>query len=374
MQMYVEGHKEIVEEVVRERLPPGFMEGWGLALAKPTLVEGRRGLMRAIRRGLEYPDLPCGRVTLTSGNEIVFSHPRLCSVFSLVRLFTAASRRLGQYTEFMQSHVGPMAHLHSMAPVHGAPSSAVVREIVSHALVSALSFYRCFQTRGEEKKHAGFWLGILLHTLTDSYSPGHAVRSAGGRLVRAPAPDPAQLRTMRHAVLLYELAGRTLDAPFGDAGQLQRAIEGARRVKNRGFVRIRQQYATYLRFVSLRRTQREVKSLLRGSDRRNGNPPKENENAKANAYDVRAFSYYPTQPPLYHALRDVLRNVRGVPAMWDRMLDECADLFRIFKKGAELAAAGRPPGRFLRTVRSFLLERTFRLAPGAASRRAMNTA
>ena len=99
-------------------------------------------------------------------------------------------------------------------------------------------------------------------------------------------------------------------------------------------------------------------------------------------YDIRAFSYYPTQPqPAYHALRDRLKVVRDRPEMWDRMLGDCAELIRIFKDAAVAASAASAASdskktknrkRFLTKIASFMLTGPMRLSPGAASRPPMN--
>ena len=372
--MYLDGHREILDELLETRLPPRVLADW------PGGVK-EAAVLKAIQRGLAYPDLPCGRVDIEKGDtRAILRRPLLCSALALVQLLAPRSH---QYSEMFQSHLGALAHVHAMAPGHRVPTAVVAAAIASHALSLSLLFWRCFELKPgkhkeEREKNGPFWLGILLHTLTDSYADAHAIRVPNVALARAPPPDEEQDRVMRHSALLYELAGRTLDAPLKKKA-LGAEIEKARRVKKRGVLHIKQQHQTYMLFVMHRQTDRAVRTHLPGADRAIAAAVRgKSRAAKATtktAHDIRAFSYYPTQPqPLYHALRDRLQLVRDRPAMWDRMLGESAELVRIFKAGAEEAGSSdrASPRRFLARVLAFLLTGPLRLASGAASRPPMN--
>ena len=386
--MYLDGHREILAEVVSTRLPRGFFSsGWPGGLKK-------RGIEKALQRGLAYPDLPCGRAERDkkAGSAIHLRRPLLCGVMSLIQLM---SPRRHQYSEMFQSHLGALAHVHAMAPAHRSPTAAVAHAIVSHAMALGLLFWRCFDPafdhKEERPKNGGFWLGILLHTLTDSYADAHAIRVPNVPLDRAPPPDEEQERVMRHSALLYDLAGRTLDAPLTKK-KLAIEIENVRRIKKRGVLHLAQQHQTYLLFVMHRQTDRSVRRDVPGVDRKISAALRGGGGGQGSRkYDIRAFSYYPTQPqPAYHALRDRLKVVRDRPEMWDRMLGDCAELIRIFKDAAIAASAASDSSdssaasdssdskktknrkRFLTKIASFMLTGPMRLSPGAASRPPMN--
>lgn len=371
--MFLDGHKEILAEVLSSE--PGLLRGWPGALRE-------RSLVRAIQKGLAYPDLPCGRVEIPKqGDPIVrLRRPKLCSVASMLQLMSPSKH---QYSELYQSHLGSLARVHAMAPTHRATTAAVAHEIVAQSLSLGLLFWRCFDpasTHPEERpKNGGFWLGILIHTLTDSYSDAHAVRVPGVPLSVAPAPDEVQERVMRHSALLYEIAGRSLDAPLSKK-QLYAEIERVRRVKKRGVLHLAKQHQTYLLFVMHRQTFRAIRGDLPGVDLAIARGLERAATRDLGGDDIRAFSYYPTQPqPGYHALRDRLSVLRKRPRTWARMHRECAEFLRIFKDAAAQAAKSRTHDasarkRFLARLLAFLVAGPLRIAKGAAARPPMNYA
>jgi hypothetical protein len=362
--MFLEGHREILAEVVATRLPPRFFaSGW---------LGGKRSKdvnpLAAIQRGMEYPDMPCGAVQL-EGVRAVMRRPALCSTASMVKLF----RTKHQYSEQYQSFHGSLVHLHAMSPVAGAKAGQVTRTIVSHALMIATLFRKSAHEGDED---CPFWVGAMLHTLTDSYSDAHTIRLPGVALVRAAPPPRSQDKVMRHAALLYDIAGRTLDQPLGRA-ELAEAIDRSSGI-DRARSGARRQHRLYLLYVLHRQTDRDVRIALPSVDERLLKPASRTPGGHAptvpRTHDIRAYSYYPTQNTGYHAIRDRLRLVRDRPAMWSRMLDECAELVRIFKEdGLRRPLDGRrETARFLTRLLDFLLAGPFRLAPGAEGRTPMN--
>lgn len=362
--MYISGHHEILDAVIADLLKEHgeafFEEGWP---GRPSLNR----LDRALRLGLIYPDMPCGKVSV-SGTAVAMRHPRLCNVVSLAALLSPTTD-LNQYTELAQAHVGALVHWHAMSPTHATTASEVAASIVRTMLSHGLLFLRGASS-ATDCRYA-IWLGVALHTLTDSYADSHAIRVPNVPIVAAKPPDAKQERLMRHAALLNELARRTLGAgrrPLSVA-ELSAAILAARRndvtrlkpVMHRG-----KQHETYLLFLLRQQADRDVRLLLP-----TGSPASKGKVGPAGKHDIRAFSHYSSQGMAYHALGDRISLVRGRPAMWRRMLDECADLIRLFR---DAARGSLSPETFLARLRSFLLSRPFRLAPGAASRPAMNYA
>lgn len=381
--MFLDGHREILAEVVRTALPPGFFEGWAGA-------PSRRKILRAVRLGLAYPDLPCGRMRLSPADGVTaeLRRPLLCGVFALTSLFDP---RDSQYSELFQSHLGALANVHAMSPSHTATTAEVAATIVRLILAFLHHFWVGAATRRRTKGGGGgsyaFWLGVALHALTDSYSDAHAIRmppGPSGRLVRVAAPSADQLRVMRHAALLYDLAGRTVDRPL-TREQLRVAILGARRnaiTRAKGVAHLDSQHQTYLLYLLNRQADREVQRLAgRSKGLTSRLTGRLGTGTDTGTYDIRAFSYYPTQPqPAYHASRDRLQPLRDRPEQWRRMISECAELMAIFREAATGAAANtrsrsassKDLARSLRRLRDFLVSRPFRLAPGAAARRPMN--
>jgi len=211
--MLIEGHYEVLEDMARSA--PGAYDGW-------PLMRARGQFLRALRVGVAYPDMPCGRerVSRRTGRVRV-SRLRLCGHLKLlkglllrrsvgVRLLTwlaspllpqrshsrshsrsrggvemgerayADARSRGerddpyQLHELYQSHLGSQAHLHAMSPGLGdATVGDVTYRIVRQMLVLTQRAAACALAGDAAYPH---WVGIMLHVLTDSYTPGHVVR------------------------------------------------------------------------------------------------------------------------------------------------------------------------------------------------------
>ena len=354
--MYIDGHREILAEVVATRLTPDFFDGW----------PGNPRVLHMIRVGLTYPDLPCGKVKpIVKGEPALIMHrPKLCSILAVTSLL----RPHKQHNEMYQSHLGMLAYLHAMSPDPRSTAGTVTHAIVSHALSLALLFRRSAlapplkRAKPVEVMYP-FWLGVLLHTVTDSYAEAHTVRHRGRPMEAAVPPSDEQDDMMRRATALYALAGRTLGRPLS---RPELADELKKRVS-------KHHHRLYMMYVFHRQTDHEVRRALPGTDRlitqgttgvrqaQKGSP----KGNSSNNNNIHSYSYFPTQTTSYHAHRDRLSLVRAEPAMWDRMLDECADLIRIFRE--HHADTER---RFLRRVLYFLVRRPFRLH--APSTRPMN--
>lgn len=375
--MFLDGHREILAELIENRLRPDFFSGWSDSSDRTDSTM----ILKAINRGLAYPDLPCGKVKLVKQQDLyvaVLHRPLLCSVLSLYQLMFPRNH---QYSELFQSHLGALAHVHSMAPGYKATSLEVVKEIVSHSISIAMLFWKCFEKNAEKPldlsaKNGAFWLGILIHTLTDSYSESHTIRVPEVGLIASQTPDEELSRVMRHSAVLYDLAGKTLDKPLTSKG-LAREIEKIRRIKKRGIMHKAQQHQTYMLFLMYRSIDRDVRGILPNIDRSIASFYNKTSTLKNrdSTYDIRAFSFYPTQKPHYHALRDRVFLVKDRPELFKRMLDDCERIVNIFKQGA--ISADRGDGdvglkRFISKVLECLMNGPYRLAPGAAGMPPMN--
>jgi hypothetical protein len=403
--MLLEGHYELLEELEGELAADGGYGGW-------PLMRSRGEFVRVLRNGIAYPDLPCGRerVSRRTG-RVTVSRFRLCGRLKVLQLLllrrsagvqllswlaapraaaahASSSARLpvdaAELHELYQSHLGTQAHLHAMSPGLGDASvGEVTYRIVRQLLL--LAFRAADAARRGDRTYP-HWLGMMLHVLTDSYTPGHVVRRHDAPLVRPPdvrarahahagararagAEEPGAEEpdaTLALDAALYRLAKRTrerpltlrqlraalpslgaLGAPPASAALVASALVASagrslspRPAPGRGRPGTRAQrtvHRAYLRYVMHHQTSADVRALLpdvRGAYEaaqaaaaaraRGGRPA-------ARRYDVVNYSHYDSQPPGFHLLNDRLELIRERPAMYARMLRECAALLGLFR-------------------------------------------
>lgn len=281
--------------------------------------------------GVVYPDLPCSVFGVTTFHDKkskklkkvvdIVGRPRLCGLSALTKI----SDRKFHRKEIYQSHMGILSFLHSMTPDPGSMTVGdVTRRIVDHLLSFA---YLAWRDCEAGKDHYPLWLGVILHTVTDSYTEAHAIRRRNAPLTK-PAPhvwDPADLRIHQENDLLTRLTESVVRGthPPMTKLQLQRALESA------GFRFHRSSHAAYLRTIYHARARFEMRRALPEVDglllRDVG------KTHRASPYDIVNYSFYPTQPVGYHSLRDRIDLIKGHPRLYDRMIRECADLVLAFR-------------------------------------------
>ena len=382
--MLVEGHYEVLDDLERAR--PGVYDGW-------PRMRSRAELLGALRLGIAYPDMPCGaeRLSRRTGRVRVVKF-RLCSSLTMLRTlllrrsvgvrtvswlatpslvastigladraWPSRSRTTGdgdgegegreldmqdpyQLLELYQSHLGTQAHLHAMSPGLGdATVGEVTHRIVRQLLILA---HRAGEAALAGDRSYAHWLGMMLHVLTDSYTPGHVVRVADAPLV---TPEDAAARRDRDDPVLaldgalYRMAKATAGSPHSPRAFRHALPSLSSSGGAGGRLAARVLYHAYLRYVMHHQTDARLHALipdLRGEYGRAAAAAaarRTRRSASASEFDVINYSHYDSQPAGYHLLHDRLELIRERPAMYRRMLDECAALLDLFKDALKSA-------------------------------------
>jgi hypothetical protein len=366
--MFISGHEDVLDDIVAE-LGSGFFEGWPLGL-------GRRALMTAMKRGLAYPDLPCGKMKL-SGRTVRMRNPLLCSLGKLYQLLIPGGAHGHGHTQLYQSHLGAHSFMHAMTPDPRSTVGDVARSVVEHVLSCASLASETSASPGSESRFYAMWLGVALHTMMDSYTEAHTIRHEGRDLFRPSGASRSSREEKDHADIgeaqrtladsLQSLAHSTVDAPltrkeFDGAAGARDAMIGASASR-------RSAYRGYLSFLFHAQSRRALAHHLPGLPdllRESVGTAAANE---ARPYDVVTFSHYATQPIGYHPLRDRLDLVTDHPDMHRRMLNECAELMTLFRGHLLSPNAEEDRPRFLRSVLDALAKGAFRLTPERAAKR-----
>ena len=149
--MYTWGHNEILEEAL-----------------KKTKYKFTQKQLEEIKKGLRYPDFPCGSYVFDQG-RIVFKRT-LCSLIRVFRDIT------NNFASSYASHNGYYSVWHSMTYNPERSVHKITRDIIDQ-IISFLSL--CFldeNTGAVRSTPEYFWLGMALHVIMDSYSPAHTLR------------------------------------------------------------------------------------------------------------------------------------------------------------------------------------------------------
>lgn len=156
--MFIAGHEELLELVIKA-LTPDEREYISQSL-------------RTMRDGLRYPDLPCAQRALKNGKVFNVDY-KPCPVLKMRHLFGSSKNRA---YEIYLSHNGRLAFMHAMTPASTDKQTDVQKKIID-TLVIMFRLAVHDDTHISDKPGVNaFWLGQVLHTVMDSYSPAHTYR------------------------------------------------------------------------------------------------------------------------------------------------------------------------------------------------------
>lgn len=151
--MFISGHKKILKEVLKSsRLKKYYKE---------------------IKKGIIYIDLPCGKYKKIN-NHFYLYNKKICSYLKLHKLFNNYYGNSNIY----QQHRGFFAHLHSITtdPLNSVEKirNKIILSIMGYCLLSIYDD-NLYKTPKIIKPNI-FWIGCILHIITDSYSRSHTIR------------------------------------------------------------------------------------------------------------------------------------------------------------------------------------------------------
>ena len=196
--MFIQGHIEIIQDILDNHLPKGFFKFIDHPADKKTL--------KNLFIGLQYPDAPCGKYEVSSNNSILFKRAKICEITKLFKLFSGAS--YGE-SKIFQFHKGYFAHLHSMStdPENTVLKirNKIINSIIGYALLAVYDDTLLNDTDRQIKPNL-FWIGIILHMITDSYSPAHTIRNHNYTKVKSVEKDKALLERLEVHELIKTLA------------------------------------------------------------------------------------------------------------------------------------------------------------------------
>jgi hypothetical protein len=157
--MYISGHSEILEESIKD-LDINFKN-----------IKYEYVTNELLGTGLKYPDFPCGEFKFK--NKKLQVTKRLCSILTIVDDIIVKPK---MYSIAYSSHYGMFSIWHSMTFDPHKSVKEVRDEIVDHLITLARLSLRDTNISRDKPVPNIFWLGMVIHTIMDSYSPAHLLR------------------------------------------------------------------------------------------------------------------------------------------------------------------------------------------------------
>jgi hypothetical protein len=158
--MYISGHSEIFTESVKGTSIIKDLEKLKYMYVSEQLLW----------KGMKYPDFPCGEYKFENGKFKVTKN--LCNIFRFADDIVFAPEL---YSLAYSSHYGLFSIWHSMTFDPTKTVLQVRNKIVNHLITLCKLSLKDTTTKTSQPNI--FWLGMVLHTIMDSYSPAHLLRS-----------------------------------------------------------------------------------------------------------------------------------------------------------------------------------------------------
>lgn len=156
--MYLVGHELILHEAMK--------------IFKEKMSKRQR---KQLKDGVKYPDIPCGQTKMKFKNGKIDKtkyNPKLCKQYKVFKVFSETYYGTDQ---LYQSHRGKFAINHAQTPDPKYTMERVQYKIIRKCLL----WYQLAIDTGDLT-----WLGMMLHTVQDSYSLGHVQRYTNDQIVK----------------------------------------------------------------------------------------------------------------------------------------------------------------------------------------------
>lgn len=334
--MFIQGHVEIIQDILDHHLPKRFFKF--IDKDKP---------LKNLFIGLQYPDAPCGKYEVSSTYSILFKRASICELSKLFKLFSGAS--YGE-SKIFQFHKGYFAHLHSMSTD---PENTVlkIRNKIINSIIgySLLAVYdNTILSNERQIKPNLFWIGIILHMITDSYSPAHTIRDTNYIKIKSIEKDQNLLERLQVHELIKTLAKE--DKLYEKKDFINTLLNLS---DHKVYIRTRK--SQFWKIYKVFKFEYDINKIIK---KEFDNTHKYyNKSYKEQEGDIISFQYYDNQSLLAHTQYDLLSYVQNKPHIYNRMIHECKEFLILYKKAIET----KDINTFIKDVIKLLLNGTYRI-------------
>lgn len=329
--MYVSGHIEILNDIFSQ-LPKNYFD---------------KKFINRIYNGVEFVDSPCGLYKYQD-KHIHFKTHKICGLSFFFELFDNVKHGEGHMFQF---HKGFFAHLHSMTTDPDNTVNKIRNKIVKSILAySLLALYgnRIFDKNPEMKLY-GAWVGMIMHIITDSYSPAHTIRHKN-ILTKEITSIPPLDKTLEMRLKVHEEIKRLakLDKIYTNADDFHKNLLS--KFPDNTFVKNfkHKLWGSYKLFKFEYDTRKVVDNKIKLQNKlypdKNG--------------DIITFQYYPGQTFLSHSKYDLMYYIKNDKELYERMINECKTYLILLHEVIET----KNIKLFLSKVMELMLSRTFHIS------------
>ncbi len=355
--MYITGHESILDDTLESIMGTYFDQ---------SILDNNVNYHK-LKKGMIYPDLPCGKYELIKTTKDVFSIMKKKTVCNITRLHKIMGQ-LDNLKEIFQSHRGIYAFLHSMSYSSVLTSKQIRDTILSHiAAYSLLSIYdKQYYSENNQPSPSIFWIGIILHIISDSYSQSHTIRLIKKtKIVKEEKKplDPYVKFRMKLWETIFKQANDSKKHTIDNEDELQEALLKQFKQGSIEYTYISRKksrlFKAYKMFLFDIQTKKVVNNFIKTKWLDYVAPSYEE-------YDIINYQYYNNQTSMYHKKRDFLTHVKKYKGLYERMISECKTVLLLYKKCLE-DIKNNPSKhqiiakKFVKDLGVFLSSHTFRM-------------
>lgn len=309
---------------------------------------------KKLKKGSIYPDLPCGKYKI-SNNNILFTNYTLCKSSNILKLLYDVD--YGEENIY-QFHRGYFAHLHSMTtdPENNVLKirNKIITSIIGYGLLAVYD-----NTLFDEKPKISpniFWIGLILHIITDSYSESHTIRNLKAKYIKTKSKETNENKIMRLKIhnLIKNIAKESdIYSKKNFISKLLLELENNLDIIT--FIKKQKNilYKSYIIFKFEYNTINKVSKYCHNLDKKLSS----GSNDKVKYGDIVAFQYSLNQPLLFHQKLDLIDNILKNKIMYNKMIYECVYLLKIYKIFLE----DNNVKKFIKNILELTLNRTFKI-------------
>lgn len=346
--MYLLGHIEIINDVLSNNIFDNFFKNKGNKFSKINLI-----------KGLQYVDFPCGKYKIKD-NKIIFQSRQICKLNNLFKLYLDKTQSESQ---IYQQHKGFFSHLHSMSTDPNNNMLKIRNRILISVLgYSLLALYddNIFDENPKIQLNT-IWIGMIMHIITDSYSPAHTIRDKNAHFYHIKSnnndDDDKKIRLKVHEII--KLLARQENILYKNSSifikSILSEIKKEEEEKEYTIDYIKNQKSQLYNIYKSFKFEYDTNRLVRKKEKSVDNTIGELGHEKNG--DIIAFQYYEGQPLGLHSKLDFLSYVKNNKQLYKRMVDECTEYLILYKNVVETGDVSL----FLHKVLELLLEKTFHI-------------
>jgi hypothetical protein len=348
--MYIAGHKAILTEVLEK-----YLGGTSTYFSKELIAEYPSFTKTKLYNGIEYVDLPCGVFEIVN-DKLKMIDDKVCSVFKLKNLTFNEDK---SETVLYQFHRGYFAHLHAMSTdpdnTVGKMRDKIVFGLLGYCLL-ALYDDNVFDKKPKVKPNS-VWAGMILHTITDSYSLAHTVRTENAVVKQWQKEPVTDAKKKMELEVHYKIKALAKDVRFKPSKQsdLSDSLQASFKDNSLATAYIQKVQSDLWNTFSNFKFEYTVQNILKKSMSKVTKFAHEDD--VYNHGDIVTFQHRQGQTTKLHSYYDFLDHVKKNGTYY-RMLEECAYFLQEYKKAINTGDVNT----FIKNMFILFHSRTFKVA------------